>query len=453
MRALRRSRFTDRAEAGRRLAERLDELRGQPVVVLGLPRGGVPVAAEVAQALSAPLDVMIVRKLGVPFQRELAMGAIAEGGLRVLNPDVISIDRVTEQQIADVEARERVELERRGALYRDDRPRQELRDRTVVIVDDGVATGATARVACVAARAAGAARVVLAVPVAPSGWIAAMADAADEYVCVLTPHDFASVGQFYTDFSEVSDDEVRECLRAATSAGAAENREHPMSAGHSARAAHPQPVTVQVGALQLPGDLTIPPGAPGVVLFAHGSGSSRHSVRNRWVASRLNAAGLATLLFDLLSPAEEPDRANVFDIELLAQRLSGATDWLRTQPVASGSRIGYFGASTGAAAALWAAASRTDVDAIVSRGGRADLAWPKLRDVRAPTLLIVGGADRSVLALNEKAHEQLRCESRLVVIPGAGHLFEESGALAAVSEAAVGWFRDHLAEGRDSGTG
>ncbi|MEQ4714789.1 alpha/beta family hydrolase [Nonomuraea sp. B19D2] len=193
------------------------------------------------------------------------------------------------------------------------------------------------------------------------------------------------------------------------------------------------------------GDLIIPDAARGVVVFAHGSGSSRHSPRNRYVAEVLNKAGLGTLLFDLLTPDEESDRANVFDIGLLAERLLQSTAWVREQDVAAGLPIGYFGASTGAAAALWAAAEPDDeISAIVSRGGRPDLAGPRLAAVRAPTLLIVGGRDPVVVKLNEEAQRHLRAESRITVVPGATHLFEEPGALEAVAEHARDWFSTHF---------
>jgi len=181
-----------------------------------------------------------------------------------------------------------------------------------------------------------------------------------------------------------------------------------------------------------------------VVVFAHGSGSSRLSPRNRAVANVLVAAGYATLLFDLLTPGEELNRANVFDIPLLADRLASATAWLEQQDVVAGKPLGYFGASTGAAAALTAAAELGDtVRAVVSRGGRPDLARD-LASVRSPTLLIVGGADYEVLELNMAAQRQLRCESELAIVPGATHLFEERGALEQVSRLAVDWLERHL---------
>lgn len=195
----------------------------------------------------------------------------------------------------------------------------------------------------------------------------------------------------------------------------------------------------------LQGELAIPPGAPGIVLFAHGSGSSRQSPRNRFVADMLTEAGIGALLFDLLTPAEERDRRNVFDIPLLAQRLVAATRWLAAYPDAAGRAIGYFGASTGAAAALVAAAtSDIPVSAVVSRGGRPDLAGEWLPKVKAPTLLIVGGRDDAVLELNRTAYRMLSCLKRLEVVPGATHLFEEPGTLPAVAVLATDWFLQHL---------
>ncbi len=197
--------------------------------------------------------------------------------------------------------------------------------------------------------------------------------------------------------------------------------------------------------VEISGQLVLPDQARGVVLFAHGSGSGSRSPRNRYVAGALNEAGLGTLLFDLLTPAEEADRANVFDVELLAGRLLQATERIREEPAAAGLPIGYFGASTGAAAALWAAAEPGgDVAAVVSRGGRPDLAGARLAEVRAATLLIVGGLDEQVVELNQEARRHLRCESRLEIVPGATHLFEEPGALESVAELARDWFTDRL---------
>lgn len=207
--------------------------------------------------------------------------------------------------------------------------------------------------------------------------------------------------------------------------------------------------TVEIPAppVHLTADLTAPDGAAGLIVFAHGSGSSRLSVRNRQVAATLNSRGLATLLLDLLTPEEEMDRANVFDVELLSGRLVAATRWAGESPEGRGLRVGYFGASTGAAAALCAAATLgEEIGAVVSRGGRPDMAGECLPRVTAPTLLIVGGADRTVLGLNEEAAGRLRCPHRVEVVPGATHLFEEPGALERVEELAGTWFADLLPE-------
>ncbi|MFZ3495925.1 phosphoribosyltransferase family protein [Streptomyces sp. 5.8] len=422
--------FTDRADAGQRLAEALRHLEGADPVVLGLPRGGVPVAFQVARALGAPLDVIVVRKLGVPYHRELGFGAIGEGGVRVIRDDIVRQSRAEKEDLAAVEHAEEAELVRQARRFRDDRPRVPLDGRTVIVVDDGIATGATAAAACAVVRTMGAARVVLAVPVAPPDAVAWLRTEADEVVCLSTPRAFRAVGEWYQDFSQTPDDEVVALLAQAPDG---------LAARRPARAAE---VVVEAGDVRLTGELTMPKGAGAVVVFAHGSGSSRHSPRNRSVAAALNRAGLGTLLFDLLTPAEEADRANVFDTETLGRRLADATRWLRhLQAVPTG----YFGASTGAAAALRAAASPdADIGAVVSRGGRPDLAGPRLADVRAPTLLIVGGRDTRVLDLNQRAQRELRCENRLDIIPGATHLFEEPGALDEVAGLALAWFTKHL---------
>ena len=207
-------------------------------------------------------------------------------------------------------------------------------------------------------------------------------------------------------------------------------------------------VALELGSVKLAGDLTVPSSAEAIVLFAHGSGSSRHSSRNQAVAAALQKAGLGTLLFDLLSDKEEAIDARTaelrFDIPLLAHRLLGATHWVEAADGLRDLQIGYFGASTGAAAALVAAAEEQRVGAVVSRGGRPDLAQSALERVTSSTLLIVGGADSSVIAMNEEAMTQLRCAKRMDIVPGASHLFEEPGALERVSELARDWFVDKL---------
>lgn len=429
-------RFRDRSDAGCQLADALVGKVDGAGVVLALPRGGVPVAAEVAESLGLPLDVIVVRKLGVPSHPEYAMGAIGELDVRVLDGDVIRATGVSDEQLARVEAAERAELERRARRYRGDRPALPLVGRTAVLVDDGMATGSTALAASQVARMLGASKVVLAVPAAAEQAVAELRRVVDEVVCVQIPPDFRAVGQWYDDFSQTTDDEVEQILERFGG-----SRVPPTSA---AGFRHLE-IGILDGDVTVGGRLTLPDHSRGVVLFAHGSGSSRHSPRNQAVAEVLNRAGFATLLFDLLTADEALDRANVFDIGLLARRLLAGTRWIAAQPETSQLHIGYFGASTGAAAALRAAAeSDIRIDAVMSRGGRPDLAGERLASVTSPTLLIVGGEDHQVLDLNRAAAAQLRCEHRVTVVPGAGHLFEEPGTLELAASLAKDWFVQHL---------
>ena len=419
-------RFRDRAEAGRLLGERLARrLEPGAVVVLGLPRGGVPVARQVARALGAPLDVFLVRKLGFPGQPELAMGAIASGGVRVLNEDIVRELRLDEQLIDRVAAREGEELARRELVYRGERPPLDLRGKAVVVVDDGLATGATMRAAVETVQTREPKAVVVAVPTASGHSVRELRGRVDDVVALIEPEPFHAVGLWYEDFREVSDDQVRQFLQIPP--------EQAVVAGTADAA------------------LVVPPAARGLVVFAHGSGSSRFSPRNRFVAGVLEEAGLATLLVDLLTTAEEMvdlrTREHRFDVDLLAGRVEEAMRWAGSDERTRGLPVGLFGASTGAAAALVAAARTPDVvRAVVSRGGRPDLAGPALAEVRAPTLLIVGGDDELVLELNRQAAQAMAgAEADLVVVPGATHLFEERGALERAAEFARNWFVRRLA--------
>jgi predicted phosphoribosyltransferase/dienelactone hydrolase len=430
-------RFRDRLDAGRHLSEMLAraDFRGLEVVVAALPRGGVPVAFEVAERLRAPLDVLVVRKLGVPFQPELAMGAIGEGGVRVENPEVLRSAGLGPDDLDGAERRERPELERRALLYREGRPPVDVRGRCAIVVDDGIATGSSVRAACRVLRALGAARVVVAVPVASRMAVIDLGSECDELLCLEVPDPFFAVGEWYRDFSQTGDDEVVDMLRRVAL---------DQQGGVDATPGDDE-VDIRVGGVSLAAQLTIPTGATGAVLFAHGSGSSRHSPRNRCVAAVLQQAGLATLLLDLLTPVEGLEHSNVFDIRLLASRLVDATTWAATVPEVASMRMGYFGASTGGAAALWAAAQPdSPVAAVVCPGGRPDLATPLLPMVTAPTLLIVGERDTEVLELNRRAQTELRCENGVVVVPGASHLFEEPGALDEVARLARDWFLPRL---------
>lgn len=390
--------FLDRIDGGRRLAALVSHLAGTDVVVLGLPRGGVPVAAEVAHELRAPLDVIVVRKPGLPGEPEL-------------------------------EADERAMLRDRATQLRRGRAPLDLSGRVALIVDDGIATGATAAAACQVAREVGAAYVVVATPVVAPG-INARALGADEVVYVEMPAEFTTVADHYQDFRTTTDEQVIRLLDVG--------REYGSDPGG-------RTVRIPTGGAILAGTLRVPDEPRGVVVFAHGSGSSRHNPRNVHVARRLSRAGFATLLLDLLTPAEESSCTRVFDVEDLAGRLSAATRWLTGLPEVGGLPIGYFGASTGAAAALRSAADLDGlVSAVVSRGGRPDLAGDALARVSQPTLLVVGGADPTVLDLNRWAAARMHCPTRVAVVSGATHLFSEPNSLERVCELANDWFASHL---------
>ena len=433
-------RFRNRREAGRALARDLAELATERPVVVALPRGGVPVGYEIAQALAAPLEVLAVRKLGAPTNPEYGVGAVAEDGTAVLDRDAAVAVGMSREVLAATVQREVAELVRRVKEYRSGRPMTPLRNRTVVLVDDGVATGVTDLAAIRAVRKQSPRRIILAVPVGAPDSLQELAAEADEVVCPHIPRDFRGVGRWYDDFSEVTDAEVLTLLGRA-----------PEPAGSRDRAHH-RDFIFEIGSRQLGATLILPAGgARGLVVFAHGSGSSRHSPRNIAVADALAEAGFASVLMDLLTEAEARDRANVFDIGLLAERLVALTRWARSQPGLRSLPIGYFGASTGAAAALSAAAQLgSEVSAVVSRGGRPDLAEEELSAVTAPTLLIVGGDDWNVLELNDEAATLLRCPKDLAIVPHAGHLFEEPGALEQVARLAIDWFERHLGQATEA---
>ena len=439
--------YRDRLDAGRAIARELESLRGRhDVVVLGMPRGGVAGAREVADALRAPLDVVVARKLGGPGLREVAMGAIAEGSRSIVEDSVRWYLGVPRHIVSRVAARERVELERRVKLYRGGALR-DVRGRTVLLVDDGIASGATLRAAAAALRRLRPARLIAAVPVASPDHCDDVRKVVDELVVLATPSPFETVAHWYEEFSPVSDADVMRLLRRV--AGEVPRLATADSADESDEVETQVPIR---GSESIGADLGFPNESPhGLVILAHGGGSTRHSYRNRYLAGRLRMEGWATLRVDLLTPAEQAGDAAGdvrFDIGLISERLQTATEWASRTAVPGADRIVLLGASTGAAAAISAAAARPDLVAgVASRGGRVDLAGTALQQVRAPVLMVVGGADVETLQRNRDSAGRITSAKRIVVVPGAGHTFEEPGALGAVGEHVVRWIAS-LGRGR-----
>ena len=438
------TKFHDRIDAGRLLAAELRQHVGANTVVLGLPRGGMAVAAEVAKTLSSPLDVLVVRKIGLPNEPEVAMGAVGEGGACIRNDETIAHAGVTDDQFFAVELHELGEIERQVRRYRSARPLTPLTGKTALIVDDGIATGSTVLVAIAVARELQAARVVVATPVSSRQAADAISAEVDDFIALEVPPRMTAVGQWYDDFGPTSEQEVERLLGEAADRTSLRHEDR-LTSGPDTGALLQGDVWIAAGPIHLTGHLFIPADPVGVVAFAHGPGSSRHSPRNRFVAGVLNDHAIATLLIDLLTEEEAVDGGRIVDIDLLASRLDAATQWLRSNSATASLRVGFFGASTGAAAALRAAARPdADITAIVTRGGHLDLVGPVIDLIDTPTLMLVGEYDYVVLAHNREAVSHLG-EHKLVVVQGASEMFEEGGALETVAQDAQIWFTEYFA--------
>ncbi|MEV8516103.1 phosphoribosyltransferase family protein [Dactylosporangium sp. NPDC051484] len=433
--------FADRAEAGRSLGEllgeRLRHLRVPDAIVVGIPGGGMPVAIEVAAALGAPLDVLVVQRLGVPFQLDVTTGAVAPNGVLAVNTHVLRPAGIEADDLADAEEHAREALGERMRRIRGRRAALPLRGRPVIIVDDGMTTGATAYAAGRAARDHGATYVLVAAPVASDRAVERVGAVADEVVRLETLADGTAVGGYYADFPPVPDDRTAVLL-----AGGGRPGGDPAPGTANTRSGNARP-----GTARAPGRLDVPPDAAGLVIAAYTSESAVHSPRHRRVAKHLRDAGLATLSLNLLTPQEELDWNRAGDAGLLAERLIARLEPLERIDSIQGLPLGLFATGTAAAAVLKvsAAAGPDAIAAIVCHDGRPDLAGPDLAQVRAPTLLIVAGRDRHLFELNRSAQQRLTCTSRLLTVPGAGHLLQEAGALPAMTDQVRAWFVTHLA--------
>ncbi|MEU6812899.1 phosphoribosyltransferase [Streptomyces sp. NPDC046831] len=443
-------RYDNRADAGRRLARSLEDLRERDAVVLAIPPGGVPVAFEVARHLGAPLDLAVVRALSVPWQPELDFGAVGECGVRVLDQDVVRESGLGPAEREGAERTGRAELERRLRRWRTGRTPVPLAGRTAVVVDDEVTTGAAAEAACRVARARGADRVVLAVPVAPEAVLSRLTAVADRVVCEQPLRRPGSPDACYKDFGPTTDAEITALLaeadRAAATAGSPTAAAGAGIVTAAAGLLVPEllstdrEVEVSAGRVRLAARLTLPATVRAVVAYAHGG--SRPGARQQYIAATLHRAGLGTMVVDLLSEDEERNRHNAFDIVLLAGRLHAAASQVRRE---TGLPVSLCGEDTCAAAALEAAVD-DEVRAVVCLSGRPDLASPAaLARLRAPALLVVGALDTRALGLNRCAADWMHCDHRVAVVPGATRLFTEPGTLEAAAELTRDWFTAHLA--------
>jgi putative phosphoribosyl transferase len=444
--------FRDRSDAAEALAQSLSRFAAESgVIVLGLARGGVPIARHVADAIGASFSVFVSCKIGVPGIEEVALGAIAEGADGVVTDSVAWYIGVPPHVVQRLANRERVELSRRLQSFRDGQPLPDMQDRTVIIIDDGLATGATLRAAARAVRDRRPKRLIAAVPVASRLALDDLRGEVDEIIAVAVPDAFETVSSSYESFAAVSDNDVLTALDRPT------RRVSRMVYDISGRiSAAERTIEIPVGDGRVVADLGTSDAigldetgrhvhdSDALAILVHGGDSSRDSYRNRYIAGRLRLNGYATLRVDLLTRDEQETDAERdlmrFDVARVAARLTDVCDWTVRTGVHGARRTILIGSSTGAAVALATAAQRqANTFAVVVRGGRIDLTGSRLSRVRAPVLLVVGEADRETLRLNTDAMRSLPRGAKLIRVRGAGHSFDEPGALGAVAEHTVKW--------------
>ena len=459
-----RAMFPDRAAGGQALARRLVAYRNRPgVIVVGLAHAGVPVAREVADYLGAPIGVVVARKVGVPGIEEVALGAVAEGSHRVIADSIAWYLGVPQRIVDRLMERERLELERRAAVYRATLRSFDLRGRTVIIVDDGLATGATMRAAIRSVRDRRPARIVAAVPVAARPSAEEVRGEVDELVVVSTPTRFSAISTWYESYAPVSDDDV---LALAGPPGWRVSRyvrdmSEQLGAALTRADAHERPVerTICIPAFDatVVGELGVPhvsrlatrwarrSGVRGLVILCSDVRGGRNSYAERYLAGRLRLSGYATLRVDLFTREEQGavdtrDARRHADVERAAARLAGVCEWVEREGVAGAHRTVIAGAGTGASAVLMTAAQRTgQTFAVAVRGARVDFASAALSNITVPTLFVVGADEERARPAYSDGVDRLSRNAVLVRIPRATRSFEEPGALGAAVEHTVGW--------------
>lgn len=429
--------FKNRKQAGKILSEKLSLINFDKTntVIIALPRGGVPVAYEIAMDLKFPLDIVLVKKIGAPYNPELATGVVGENSEVFYNTDLLKYLGYDHRDIEPMKDMALAKLKKNSEIFRQGYMPLILEDKDIILVDDGISSGATMEMAVQLLRKKRVKKIIIASPVAPADVIEKLSRLVDQVITAISPEIFTSIGEWYDDFTQVETKEVINILKEFRTAQ---------------NTLLPQAVTILDGNSSLEGQLYLAPKIKSWIIFAHGSGSSHKSVRNNIVAQELSRSGHATLLLDLLTLEEDENYNNRFNVYFLTQRLLAATLWLiNSKYYDKGTPIGFFGASTGSAAALMAAATSPleyPLYAITSRGGRPDIVDEKiLSRVHVPTLLIVGGEDHEVIKLNEKSAIYIP-NCRVVIVPHATHLFEEAGTFDEVTRLAIQWFDEHVQE-------
>src|SRR5579875_630976 len=421
--------YADRHDAGRRLGALLADRRFEDPLVVGIARGGMPVAAEVAHALGAPLDIVIVRKIGAPWNRDLAIGAVAEGDLVMVDERAVAELGLCAQEVDEAVARALEELARTIDRLREGRPRIGVRGRSVILVDDGLATGRIAQAAIRALRERGALHITLALPVGAPESVQALADSVDEALCAATPQHLRAIGDWYADFRATSDEEMLALL-----------------AGHSGAAARSALISSEPG-ISAHGDLIVPWSAPGhgVIVFAPSGPSHAEAQLTAELAGVLERSGFGTLSLDW-PQIDSPSRGERSeDVQITAQLMRAATDWLRSQPESARLPIGYVGGGAGAAGALVAAAQlRSALGALVALAPRLELTGGAIALLEAPTLLVVPEQDRELLAICHAAREAMQCESRIALLPGRSPLALDRRARESLAPIVTDWLARHI---------